>query len=96
MAHLPLSSVSRNSSKKRHAAWTLFDTSRAFPRPLWRRSRVAMSIRMSAAMFRIRGSELVTLRIVPHLCLSCARARSLSPFVFASNHWSILASDVMS
>ena len=44
----------------------------------------------------MRGSELVTFRMVPHRCLSCARARSLSPLVFESNHWSIFASEVMS
>ena len=55
-----------------------------------------MSIRMSATIFRIRGRELVTFFMVPHLCLSCAWARSLNPLVLESNHWSILASEVMS
>ena len=55
-----------------------------------------MSISMSATISRIRGSELVTFFIVPHLCLSCARAKSLRPLVFESNHWSIFASEVIS
>jgi hypothetical protein len=71
------------------------ETSNALPRPLLSLSRVSMSIRMSAAIFSSRDWLKSTFCIVPQRCFSCARARSVSPLVFASNHWSIFACEVI-
>jgi hypothetical protein len=46
-------------------------------------------------MFSSRDRLDSTFCIVPQRCLSCALARSVSPFVFSSNHSSILRCDVM-
>ena len=74
----------------------LSDTSSALPWPLFRRSRVSMSIRMSATIFSSRLFAESTCCIVPQRCLSRAFAMSVRPPVLASNHWSTLPGAVIS
>ena len=58
------------------------DTNIALPWPLFSRSRVSISIRMSATIFSSRDLADSTFCIVPQRCLSCALAGSVKPFVF--------------